>query len=281
MQSEIRTDGQLGRILWLSDGKTEVGVALDFGIRIMHLSCVGMENLFYRQPADLSDGLARKNGWRLYGGHRLWMAPESNDSFEPDNQPVFYTLEENGVYLEQEPDTCLHIKKFLRIRFQPDGGIAVEQGMENLSDATMTGASWGINTLASGGKAEISFECNIPEGSNKYNPTRSISLWTDTDIYDPRLHFTKQSLEATFMPLDARLKVGLYANPGKAVFYNKDQKLTICFDVLPMEQHPDSGCNFELYMCKNFMELETLGAKTAMQPGESTSHTEVWYLDKQ
>ena len=63
MQSEIRTDDQLGRILWLSDGKTEIGVALDFGIRVMHLSCVGLENLFYRQPADLSDGLITEEGW--------------------------------------------------------------------------------------------------------------------------------------------------------------------------------------------------------------------------
>jgi len=280
MQSEIRNDEQLGRLLWLSDGRIEVGVALDFGIRVMHLSCVGMENLFYRQPADLSDNLYMDNGWRLYGGHRLWMAPESPDSYAPDNQPVYVTFEENGILVEQEPDPYLHIKKFLQIHFQPDGGIAVKQGMENLSDVPLTGASWGVNTLAAGGKAEIAFGCSIPVGSNEYNPTRSISLWSNTDLHDPRLHFTKQSLEATFMPIDAYLKVGLYANPGKAEFFNKGQKLTICFDTLPMEQYPDSGCNFELYMCKHFTELETLGTKTVMQPGQSTSHTEIWYLDR-
>ena len=46
------TDPEWGRILHLSDGKTEVSAALDFGIRVVGLSAAGEPNLFYRQPED-------------------------------------------------------------------------------------------------------------------------------------------------------------------------------------------------------------------------------------
>ena len=68
MQIEHRMDAKRGNLIWLSDGRTEAAAALDFGIRIVHLSCAGKPNLFYSQPDDLSDGLATEAGWRIYGG---------------------------------------------------------------------------------------------------------------------------------------------------------------------------------------------------------------------
>ena len=56
MKSEIRNTNR-GKMLFLTDGKTEIGCALEFGIRVSHLSAVGMENIYYEQPADCSDGL--------------------------------------------------------------------------------------------------------------------------------------------------------------------------------------------------------------------------------
>ena len=49
MEHWIDTAQPWGRVLWLTDGNTRVGVALDFGLRVVHLSCEGMENLFYTQ----------------------------------------------------------------------------------------------------------------------------------------------------------------------------------------------------------------------------------------
>ena len=63
MEFCIKNDPNLGRIYFMTDGKLDVGVALDFGIRIVHLSCAGMENLYYSQPADLSDGFTTPDGW--------------------------------------------------------------------------------------------------------------------------------------------------------------------------------------------------------------------------
>ena len=45
MQIEHRMDAKRGNLIWLSDGRTEAAAALDFGIRIVHLSCAGKPNL--------------------------------------------------------------------------------------------------------------------------------------------------------------------------------------------------------------------------------------------
>lgn len=274
MNSEIRTTGRWGKVLWLWDDHAELGVALEFGIRIVHLSYPGMENLYYVQPADLSDNFVTEKGWRLHGGHRLWLAPESADSYYPDNAPVSCTVEGNSVLIEQTPEPWLQLRKSLRITFT-DGTVRLDHRIENLSDTIRTGASWGVNTLDGGGEAEICFE-----GVRGYNPKRVVSLWGLTNLHDPRLQFSSDRLKATHMQLPEYLKLGLYANPGKAVLRNKGQQLTITFDTHPLECYMDNGCNFELYMCAKFMELETLGVRTEMNPGDSACHTEVWQLSK-
>ena len=275
MQAYVKDTDVWGRVLWLCGESAQVGVALDFGIRIVHLSYPDCENLYYTQPADLSDGFVTEAGWRLYGGHRLWMAPEGDYSYYPDNEPVSYELLDDGAIITQNPDPIMGIQKFLHLTFLSDGGVKLEQGMRNVSDKVIAGASWGINTLDAGGKAVISYQ-----GKKGYTPHRVVSLWSDTNLHDPRLSFDKHSLTATYMQLPDYLKLGLYSMEGKAVFENKGQRFSILFDAQPIDQYPDNGCNFELYMCSKFMELETLGTKTQLQPGACTSHVETWYLTK-
>ena len=276
MQFLEKNTPQWGRVLWITDGCTELAVALEFGIRIVHLSCVGHENLFYVQPADRSDGFT-EGDWCLYGGHRLWLAPESNDSYYPDNSPVQYTVKGDMILFEQEIDQLLLVRKYLSVAFQTDGSIQVVQKIENISDRVIEGAAWGVNTLDAGGEAEITFGCTNTGG---FNPQRVISLWSDTNVNDPRLTFEKDRLLARHLPSSDYLKIGLYSKPGRAVFKNKGQRFTLTFDAELLEFYPDNGCNFELYMCMQFMELESLGKMTRILPGQSAIHTEVWHLDK-
>lgn len=276
MKSEIRNTQQWGKVLWIQNDILEIGIALDFGIRIVHLSCIGMENLYYVQPNDLSDNFT-KGEWRVYGGHRLWLAPESLDSYCPDNAPVDYELDENSVLITQQPDPVLHIRKQIRITFLEDGGVSLDHSIENLSDQTVTGASWSVNTL-DGGVAKINFSCGTKGG---FNPKRTVSLWSDTNLHDKRVKFDRETLTATHMAdVTEYFKIGLYVQPGEAVLTNKGQQFTISFDVAPMDACIDGGCNFELYMCSRFMELEVLGVKTDIAPGKTAIHQEIWHLQK-
>ena len=274
MKSEIRNTQQWGKVLWLENGAVEIGVALDFGIRIVHLSCKGMENLFYEQPTDRSDSFTTEEGWILYGGHRMWLAPESTQSYYPDNAPVSYTMLEDGVLVEQEEDPWKKEKKSLQIRFMEDGSVELLHSFQNTSDDTVTGASWGINTLSGGGVAEICFN-----GERGFNPKRVVSLWGHTDLHDPRVKFHKDGVTATHMEsITDYFKIGLYVQPGEVVLTNKGQKMTIWFAAEPMDAYMDGGCNFELYLCSKFMELETLGTRTEILPGKTAQHREIWQL---
>lgn len=263
------------RMLLLTNGSAEVGVALDFGIRIIHLSCVGMENLFYQQPLDCSDGFSKPTGWKLYGGHRMWLAPQNQQVYHGDNSPIHYTLLENGVVVTQDFDPLSGLEKELTILFTDDGHIRLNHRFYNRTDHVITGASWSINTFDRGGKATVHFE-----GSDRSDltPRRIVSLWGNTNLGDPRLLFTEDSLTVTHTPLDAFFKLGLYSKTGTAIFENKSQRLTLSFGTPPIEALCDGGCNFELYMCSKFMELEPLGKITAIEPGQYASHWEDWYL---
>lgn len=277
MYNFVKNTEPWGKVLWLQNNTLELGVALEFGIRIVHLSCIGCENLFYEQPGDLSDGYTTDAGWRLYGGHRIWMAPESDDTYFPDNGPVEYSLTANGVRITQGIDPLLGVRKRLEITFLDDGGVQLYQSLENVSERTICGASWGVNTLDAGGVAEICFTSDNRRG---YTPHRVVSLWSDTNLHDPRLSFEKEKLTARYMPSPDYLKLGLYCIDGRVTFVNKGQQLTLLFDTEQRQLYPDNGCNFELYMCSDFVELETLGINKNVLPGQSTGHRETWYLTK-
>jgi hypothetical protein len=277
MQTTVKHTNQWGRVLWVTTDTAEVGIALDFGIRLVHLSCPGMENLYYVQNNDLSDGFAKDNGWRLYGGHRLWLAPESALSYTPENAPISYTINGNTLQITQATDEALKIVKSMTLEFCADGEISVTHEIRNISTDSITGASWGINTLDAGGTAFISFDCGTKGG---YNPKRTVSLWSDTNLHDSRLRFDRNSLTATHLPLPEYLKLGLYTAAGRAEFRNKGQCFVITFKAAPMASCPDGGCNLELYMNIRFTELETLGTVTDIPPGCCASHQELWRLGK-
>ena len=264
-----------GKVLWITTDFAEVGIALDFGIRVVHISCPGMENLCYEQPADLSDGCATSKGWKVYGGHRMWLAPECKESYCPDNDPVSYEIQGNSVLVTQETEPWLGIQKQLRLTFR-EACVDVENIFINRTDTEMTGASWGVNTLAPGGVAKVNFAGTKP---GDYTPRRIVSLWADTNVHDERVQFTRDSLTATHKPLADYFKMGLYTPQGKAVYENKGQRMTLTFTREPIDRYPDNGCNFELYLGKYFMELETMGVVRTMTPGQATSHVETWQLE--
>lgn len=276
MKHEIRTDESFGRILFLSDGKTELGAALDFGLRIVHLSCCGMPNLFYRQPDDGSDGLTMPEGWRIFGGHRFWSAPESDKSYYPDRDPVDYTVTDSGAELRQRLDPWLLQEKRIQIAFQPDGSVSVRHGLKNCSGEPVRLAAWGVSTTAAGGTVTIPF-AGVENG---YNPQRTVALWGETSLADPRLHFTPEALTAEHIPMDNYLKLGFYCTEGRIIRQNLGQRFEISVTAPPIERCADLGSNIELYMNRDVLEMETLGELAELQPGDETMHEEIWRVEK-
>lgn len=275
MKSEIRNTNR-GKMLFLTDGKTEIGCALEFGIRVSHLSVHGMENIYYEQPEDCSDGLITDDGWKLYGGHRIWNTPEDDTCNCPDNDPVEYELLEDGVILKQKEEPWRHIEKELKIRFLPDGRIEVTNLIRNMSDEAIDSAAWGVNTL-SGGDVEVDY---IPAEVVAGVPGRFVSLWGLTNIADERITWTREHLSAKYKPVPDYFKLGMYTKAGIASYTNKGQKFELMFGTEHFGNYPDNGCNFELFMHRYFIEMESLGKVMHLSKGECATHTEYWKIFK-
>ena len=275
MKHEIRETQQFGKLLVLNHNGVEMGVALQYGLRIVSFHMEGMENIFYEQPGDLSDGHATPDGWRLRGGHRLWTSPETNLSYYPDNAPITYELGENTVILTQDIDPWLNQRKSMTILFTEDG-ISVTHTVENTGDGDMTIAPWGVSTMKPGIIA-VPWEGPAP---GDFTPRRRVNLWATTSLHDARLHFDHDAFWAEFMPLSDYCKIGLYAPAGVATYEGLGQRLTLLFAAPAVETLPDGGCNFETYLGKTMMELESLGQVKTLKKGESASHTELWILEK-
>ena len=66
MNHYINTHPEMGRMLWLEQGDIQIGVALDYGIRVRHLSIKGMENMMEvaREVVDLLE-LTEEQRYRI------------------------------------------------------------------------------------------------------------------------------------------------------------------------------------------------------------------------
>ena len=59
--------------------------------------------MFKEFPDQL--GLTKSDKWLLFGGHRLWHAPEAARTYYPDFEPVLVQEIENGLIVTPETRT--------------------------------------------------------------------------------------------------------------------------------------------------------------------------------
>ena len=80
----------------LTNGEVEIIVTTDVGPRILSYSFAGGDNVLGLHPdAKIKSELGE---YKLYGGHRLWIAPENMpNSYAPDDAPVEYFFDEGKI----------------------------------------------------------------------------------------------------------------------------------------------------------------------------------------
>jgi len=90
-------------------------VSQSVGPRILSLSHAGGDNLL----AELPDAVLECPGsgkLHLYGGHRLWHAPEEpSRTYLPDHFPVEVTAVEDGCRLTQDVESRTGLQKSMEI----------------------------------------------------------------------------------------------------------------------------------------------------------------------
>ena len=67
------------KALKISNGIVDLVCPLDFGPRILFFGFSGGPNEFFLNQQDL-DGFKVDDTFRLFGGHRVWTAPENTEN---------------------------------------------------------------------------------------------------------------------------------------------------------------------------------------------------------
>lgn len=262
----------------LSNGLIDLVVTTDVGPRIIRFGFVGEENEFkeYQQTAGMTGG----DEWRIYGGHRLWHAPESKPrTYCPDNSPV--RLDQHGdlVRLVQPTETTTGIQKEIDIRLSPgEAHVEVTHRLHNTNLWAVELAPWALSVMAPGGTAVIPLP---PRRSHQESllPTSTIALWAYTDMSNPRCHWGEKYVLLDQDPhLEAPQKAGVMVTDGWAAYARGGHLFVKTFSYVEDALYPDLGCSVEAFTNADMLELETLGPLVHLRPGAAAEHVEHWHL---
>lgn len=230
-------------------------------------------------PPDKFDKLT----WNVWGGHRLWHAPENQPrTYSPDNDPVAHEpVGKNGIHLTQKPEPSTGIQKDMIVSLAASGTeITIQHKLTNKSMWSVELAPWALTVVRGGGEEFIPNEPFIPHGE-KLLPARPLVMWNYTDLSDSRLTLGKKYIRLrTNDKIDEANKIGVLNTQGWTAYLLDGNLFVKRYGFEVKAVYPDMGCNYETFTKNSFMELESLGPLAKLEPGESVEHMERWYLFK-
>jgi hypothetical protein len=268
----------------LSNGIVQLIVTADVGPRILYYGFCNRENLLHEVAED-----AGKNGgseFRLYGGHRLWVSPEVERTYYPDNTPVAVSQHGNASrFIAQREDLSpgTHLQKEVEIEMAATGTqVRITHRVTNQDTRPTRLSPWSPTMMGAGGRAILPLSPRIAMDKDHYLPVGVFSIWSYTDFTDPRWTFGTSYIQLQQLPNpQGRFKEqmgGIYNAAGWGAYFRQGQLFIKRAAVIGGAQYPDFGCNFEVFTNPDFIELETLGPLVELQPGDTAEHVEHWWL---
>ncbi|MEP6947639.1 MAG: hypothetical protein ABI863_00130 [Ginsengibacter sp.] len=279
MQEKINYGGWPNCIRLYND-EIELIVTTDVGTRIIRFGFINKQNFFYLSAED--SGATGGKDWRIYGGHRLWLAPEGMPfSYYPDNEPVGYTYNDGTLKLTQAIESTSGIVKEIEITLSVHKNeVTVLHRLINQGILDIELSPWALSVMAPGGRAIIPQEPH-GEGNDYLLPARSLALWQYTKMNDPRWIWGEKYIQAKQDPTKSKeQKIGMMNKQGWNAYALNGEVFINQFAFDPVAVYPDFGCNNEVYINGNFLEIETLGPLTKIASGGIVEHTEYWSLFK-
>lgn len=245
--------------------------------RIVRFIPTGRPNLF----ADLGkETLPTSYGdFFLQGGHRFWHAPEAMPrTYMPDNEGATLSEIPGGVRIDQPAETWTHIAKSIEIRLNSERPqIIVRHEMRNDGAWPVELATWAITMLRQGGVGIFpQTQGNVDSAGLLAN--RHISIWPYTQIDDPRLVLRDDCILVKANPSLPPMKIGYFNPHGWQAYWIDGLLFVKRFESILGANYPDGGCNTETYCNHKFIELESLGPLTKLEPGATLVHNETWEL---
>lgn len=254
----------------------ELLVPTQFGIRILHFGWAGGENLFWTEPSPDSP----TNTWRVYGGHRLWHAPEHPvRTYSPDNDPIEWRWDGHQLLLRQPTEPRTGIQKEAVIAPHADS-VQVRHRLVNRNLWEVRLAAWALSVMRPSGVALIPQEPYRPH-PDALLPVRRVALWAYTAMGDPRLRWGNRLIQVRQDPrADAPLKIGVSNTLGWMAYWLGETLFVKRYAYDPSAEYPDLGCNTEVFTNAAMLELETLSPLTTLPPDGALEHIEQWSLHR-
>jgi hypothetical protein len=237
---------------------------------------------------EYPDMLGKTGGddWRIFGGHRLWHAPEAQPrSYFPDNGPVKIEplpSAKLGLRAVQPTEGPTGIQKEMDVELLGDGPSAaakVTHRLRNNSAWPITLAPWALSVMAQGGTAVLPLP---PAGDHTANltPSGMLGLWAYTDLSDPRWTIGRRAILLRQDPAAKKpQKIGLFVPDGWAAYVRDGVMFLKTFGpVADCATYPDFGCNAETFTNADMLELESVAPLVNLPPGGVAEHVENWFL---
>ena len=275
-----------GNCLELSNDKISLLVTVDVGPRIIRASLKDSETNMMKNDVNrdtTEEGEAFDKfyypgaKWNIYGGHRLWMSPESlPETYYPDNDPVNYEITETGAIFKPNPQVQNGVQYVIEVSLC-ENDVTINHYITNISDKTLHFSPWALTVLNKGG-LEI-----IPQNTRDTGllANRKVIMWPYSNMADERLYFGEKYItlrqdENVLRPF----KMGLDNENGWAMYVLDDTVFVKSYPHFLDKEYEDFGVSFETYTNEHILEIETLGVKSSPAPGETVLHTEKWSLYK-
>jgi hypothetical protein len=264
----------------LSNDQIELVATTDVGPRVIRLGFIDGQNLF----KEWKDQLGKTGGdkWNIYGGHRLWHAPEVQPrTYAPDNAPIQNQWDGKTLKLIQPVEGSTGIQKEMEIALDSaENHVTVRHRLTNKNLWVVELAPWALSVMSGGGRALFPQE---PPKSHEEQllPVRPLVLWGYTDMRDPRWIWGTKYIQLRNDPNNnTAQKIGIRNTPGWAAYALHGELFLKRFGFDAKATYPDFGANNEAYTNGDMLEVETLGPLTRLPPNLSVEHVEHWFLYK-
>ncbi len=259
-------------------------VLTEVGPRILFFGFLGGRNEFHEVPEHAGKG--GDGTFRVYGGHRLWVSPEVERTYYPDNVPVSVRKHKDAFIFTAPPESAhpgTNLQKEIEIKLAGTGThVSVTHRISNLGKEATEMAPWALSVMAGSGKAILPLPPRAPVAADRLLPEGVLALWCYTDLADPRWRIGTKYIQLHQGKNHAcRFKeqmTGIYNPFGWGAYFRQGHLFVKRAEVRRNAKYPDFGCNFETYTDPYSLELETLGPLQNLEPGQTAEHTENWWL---
>ncbi|MFO0590402.1 MAG: hypothetical protein U0441_22860 [Polyangiaceae bacterium] len=264
----------------LANGDAEVLVSTHYGPRVIRYALSGGDNVFAEiPPAEQSKPTPFGDDWHIYGGHRLWHAPEDPvRTYWPDNSPVVADGDGLWVQVTQPLEKSTRLEKQMTITLDPSGsGVTVRHRITNRGLFDVELAVWALSVMAKGGVGVFPREPFVPFPAGLL-PVQPLVEWPYTRLDDARfVHGARYLRLIQDASRSDPQKIGMYSRQGWIAHLWRGMVFVKRYDPKP-GPHADYGCNVETFTNDQFLEIETLSPLVRIAPGHHAEHVERWSL---